>query len=64
MPWPEIGATQYHAQLGLPDKVVHVQSNGWLSGINDKDLEPLNLLNVLVVINHPLRYKSYVVTPT
>ena len=20
MPWPETGATQYHAQLGLPDK--------------------------------------------
>ena len=20
MPWPQTGATQYHAQLGLPDK--------------------------------------------
>ncbi len=20
MPWPKTGATQYHAQLGLPDK--------------------------------------------
>ena len=20
MPWPKAGATQYHAQLGLPDK--------------------------------------------
>ncbi len=31
MPLPKIGASQYNAQCGLPDKVV--QSKGWLSGM-------------------------------
>ena len=41
MPWPQTGATQYHAQLGLPDKgratkewvvcyVVWLRSMGWV----------------------------------
>ena len=42
MPWPQTGATQYHAQLRLPNKgrVIKglVVSNNW-------DLEPLDLLN-------------------
>ncbi len=40
MPWPQTGATQYHAQLGLPDKgrAIKVLPNNW-------DLEPLDLLN-------------------
>ena len=42
MPWPKTGTTQYHAQLGLPDKGRAVKGlvvcNGW-------DLEPLDLLN-------------------
>ncbi len=44
MPWPQTGATQYHAQLELPDK------NHAITGFvfcNDWDLEPLDLLNVL-----------------
>ena len=27
MPWPQTGAAQYHAQLGLPDKG---RANNWL----------------------------------
>ncbi len=42
MHWPQTGATQYLAQLGLPDKgrAIHglVVCNNW-------DLEPLYLLN-------------------
>ncbi len=46
MPWPQTGATKYHAQLGLPDtgraiKVLVVCYN-W-------DLEPLDLLNGLTL---------------
>ena len=57
MPWPKTGATQYHAQLGLPNKGREIKGlvyNYW-------DLEPLDLLNGLpyVVFNHPLRYLSY-----
>ncbi len=37
MPWPKTGATQYHAQLGLPDKGRAIKEfvvcNSW-------DLEP------------------------
>ena len=31
MPWPKIGATQYHAQLGLPEKGRGIK--GWLSAM-------------------------------
>ena len=55
MPWPKTVATQYHAQLGLPDKGHAIKglvvSNGW-------DLDPLNLLNSLAL--GFLRYDFYV----
>ncbi len=35
MPWPKTGATQYHAQLGLPDKVHAIKG---LVVCNDWDL--------------------------
>ena len=42
MPWPQTGATHYHAQLGLlyKDRAIKglVVCNSW-------DLEPLDLLN-------------------
>ena len=41
MSWPQTGATQYHAQLGLPDKVCAIKG---LVVCNDWDLEPLDLL--------------------
>ncbi len=47
MPWPQTGATQYHTQLGLPDKGRAIKglvvSNNW-------DLEPQDLLNGLALI--------------
>ncbi len=46
MPWPQTGATQYHAQLGLPDKGCTIKG---LVVCNDKDLDPLDLLNCLGV---------------
>ena len=42
MPWPKTGATQYHAQLGLPDKGRAIKG---LVVCNNWDLEPLDLLN-------------------
>ncbi len=46
MPWPQTDATQYHAQLGLPDKYraikVLVVCNNW-------DLEPQDLLKGLAL---------------
>ena len=42
MPWPKTGATQYHAQLGLPNKGRVIKG---LVVYNDWDLEPLDLLN-------------------
>ena len=44
MPWPKTGATQNHAQLGLPDKVRGIKG---LVVFNDLDLEPFALLNGL-----------------
>ncbi len=41
MPCPQTGATQYHAQLGLPDKVL-VSKGYW-------ELAPLDLLNGLAL---------------
>ncbi len=60
MPWPQTGATHYHAQLGLPDKGRAIKG---LVVCNSWDLEPWDLLNgmALVVINRPMRYDSYVV---
>ncbi len=46
MPWPETSATQYHAQLGLPDKGRAIKG---LVVFNNWDLEPLNLLNGLAL---------------
>ena len=42
MPWPKTGATQYHAQLGLPYNG-HVIKG--LVVCKSWDLEPLDLLN-------------------
>ena len=46
MPWPKTGATQYHAQLGLPDKGRAIKG---LVVCNRWDLEPLDLLNGLAL---------------
>ncbi len=46
MPWPHSGATQYYAQLGLPDKG---QAINGLVVCNNWDLEPLDLLNGLAL---------------
>ena len=46
MPWPKTGATQYHAQLGLPDKGRTIKG---LVVCNNLDLEPLDLLNDLAL---------------
>ncbi len=43
---PETGATQYHAQLGLPDKGCAIKG---LVVYNSWDLEPLDLLNGLAL---------------
>ena len=42
MPLLQTGATQYHAQLGLPDKGRVIKG---LVVCNNWDLEPLDLLN-------------------
>ena len=46
MPWPQTGKTQYHAQLGLPDKGRTIKG---LVFCNSWDLEPLDLLNGLAL---------------
>ena len=46
MPWPQTGATHYHAQLGLPDKGRAIKG---LVVCNIWDLEPLDLLNSLAL---------------
>ena len=46
MPWPQTGATQSHAQLGLPDKGHAIKG---LVVCNNWDLEPLDLLNGLLL---------------
>ena len=46
MPWPQTGATQYHAQLGLPDKGHAIKG---LVVCNSWDLEPWDLLNGLAL---------------
>ncbi len=42
MPWPKTGAIQYHAQLGLLDKVCAIKG---LIVSYDSDIELLDLLN-------------------
>ncbi len=42
MHWPQTDATQYHAQLGLPDKGCPIKG---LDVCNNRDLEPLDLQN-------------------
>ncbi len=46
MPWPQTGATQYHAQFGLQDKGHAIKG---LVVWNNWDLEPLDLLNGLAL---------------
>ncbi len=46
MPWPQTGATQYHAQVRLPDKGRAIKG---LVVCNNWDLEPLDLLNGLAL---------------
>ncbi len=46
MPLPKTGATQYHVQLGLPIKGRAIK--GFII-CNNKDLEPLDLLNGLAL---------------
>ncbi len=46
MHWPQTGATQYHAQLCLPDKSCAIKG---LVFCNNWDLEPLDLLNGLAL---------------
>ncbi len=46
MPWPQTGATQYHAQLGLPDKGYAIKE---LVVCNSWDLEAWGLLNGLAL---------------
>ena len=56
MPWPQTGATQNYAQLGIPDKGRAIKG---LVVCNDWDLEPLDLLKGLALDCYqpfPLRY--------
>ena len=46
MPWPQAGATQYHAQLGLPEKGREIK---WLVVCNNWNLVPFDLLNGLAL---------------
>ena len=46
MPWPQTVATQYHAQLGLPDKGRAIKG---LVFCNNWDLEPFDLSNGLAL---------------
>ena len=46
MTWPQTGATQHHAQLGIPDKGCAIKG---LVVCNNWDLEPLDLLNGLAL---------------
>ncbi len=61
VPWPQIGATQYHAQLGLPDKGRTIKE---LVFCNDWDLEHLDLRNEQALgyyVNRPLLYVLYAI---
>ncbi len=41
MLWPQTGASQYHAQLGLPEKGRAIRG---MDVCNNWDLEPLDLI--------------------
>ncbi len=47
MHWPKTGATQYYAQLGLPDKGCIIKG---LVVCNNRDLDPLDLQNGLALV--------------
>ncbi len=47
MPLPKTGATQYHAQLGLPDKGCSIKG---LVICNSWDLEPCDLVSSAATI--------------
>ena len=51
MPWPQTGATQYHTQLGLPDKGCAIKER---AVCNNWDVKPLDLLNGLALGWHQL----------
>ncbi len=46
MPWPQTGATQYHTQLGLPDKDCAIKG---LDVCSNWDLKPIDLLKGLAL---------------
>ncbi len=46
MPWPKTGATQYHAEIGLPDIGRAIKG---LIVCNNWDQQPLDLLNGLAL---------------
>ena len=46
MPWPQTGTTQYHSQIGLPDKGHPIIG---LVVLNNRDLERLELQNGLAL---------------
>ena len=46
MPWPKTGATQYHAQLGIPDEGRAIKR---LVVCNSWDLDPWDLINGLAL---------------
>ncbi len=59
MPWPQTGASHYHAQIGLPDKGRAIKG---LVVWNSWDLDPWDLLNGLA-LDCPLRYIVLVYRP-
>ena len=46
MPWPQTGATHYHAHLGLPNKSRTIKG---LVVCNNWDLQSFDLLNCLAL---------------
>ena len=40
MPWPQTGATQYHAQLGLPDQGRTIKRFGCLQQFGSRAFGP------------------------
>ena len=61
MPWPQTGTTQYHAQLGLPDKGRAIKG---LVVCNNWDLEPLDLQNGLALGCYQLYPQVLIVSKT
>ncbi len=60
MPWPQICATQYHAQLGLSDKDRAIKE---LVVCNSWDLEPWDLLQGLALGCYQLSPEVLLVYP-